>query len=144
MSDVLVTGGSGYVATQLLATLLRDGLAVRTTARSMDKEITIREAVRRGEADDTKLEVVVADLTIDEGWPSAMEGCDEVHHVASPIPVVQPEDPDDLIIPAREGTLRVLRAARDAGVGPRGPHLIVRRRRLHAEVSSRVHRRRLD
>ncbi len=116
MSDVLVTGGSGYVATQLLATLLRDGLAVRTTARSMDKEITIREAVRRGEADDTKLEVVVADLTIDEGWPSAMEGCDEVHHVASPIPVVQPEDPDDLIIPAREGTLRVLRAARDAGV----------------------------
>jgi len=44
-----------------------------------------------------------------------MAGCEEVHHVASPIPAAQPENPDDLIVPAREGTLRVLRAARDAG-----------------------------
>jgi dihydroflavonol-4-reductase len=84
---------------------------VRSTAREAD----LRAAVRRGDADDTGLEVVVADLMADDGWTAAMAGCDEVHHVASPIPVAQPEDPDELIVPAREGALRVLRAARDAG-----------------------------
>ena len=48
-------------------------------------------------------------------WPAALEGVEEVHHVASPIPSAQPKDPDELIVPAREGTVRVLRAARDAG-----------------------------
>jgi dihydroflavonol-4-reductase len=61
------------------------------------------------------LELVVADLTADEGWTAAAAGCEEVHHVASPIPAAQPDDPDELIVPAREGTLRALRAARDAG-----------------------------
>jgi dihydroflavonol-4-reductase len=115
MSPVLVTGGSGYVGTQLIAALLRAGNEVRTTVRSTAHEADIRAAVRRGGADDAGLDIVAADLTVDEGWPAAMAGCQEVHHVASPIPVSQPEDPDDLIIPAREGTLRVLRAGRDAG-----------------------------
>jgi nucleoside-diphosphate-sugar epimerase len=88
---------------------------VRTTVRSTDREADLRAAVRRGDADDAGLELVVADLTADDGWKAAMAGCEEVHHVASPIPYVQPEDPDDLIVPAREGALRVLRAARDAG-----------------------------
>ena len=115
MSTVLVTGGSGYVATQLVAALLRAGNPVRTTVRSKDREADLRAAVRRGDADDAGLELVIADLTADDGWKAAMAGCEEVHHVASPIPYVQPEDPDDLIVPAREGALRVLRAARDAG-----------------------------
>jgi dihydroflavonol-4-reductase len=71
--------------------------------------------VRRGDADDSGLEVVVADLTADEGWAAAAVGCEEVHHVASPIPAVQPDDPDQLIVAARDGTIRALRAARDAG-----------------------------
>ncbi len=75
----------------------------------------MREAVRRGGVDDTGLELVEADLTSDDGWPGALEGVEEVHHVASPIPSAQPKDPDELIIPAREGTVRVLKAARDAG-----------------------------
>jgi nucleoside-diphosphate-sugar epimerase len=114
-SPVLVTGGSGYLATQLMAVLLRDGRQVRATVRSMDGEAAVREAVRRGGGDDTGLELVVADLTSDDGWPAALEGVEEVHHVASPIPATQPKDPDELIVPAREGTLRVLRAARNAG-----------------------------
>jgi nucleoside-diphosphate-sugar epimerase len=115
MSPVLVTGGSGYVGTQLVAALLRAGHPVRTTVRSKDREADLRAAMRRGDADDAGLELVVADLSADDGWKAALAGCEEVHHVASPIPYVQPEDPDDLIVPAREGALRVLRAARDAG-----------------------------
>jgi nucleoside-diphosphate-sugar epimerase len=114
-SKVLVTGGSGYLGTQLIAALLRDGREVRATVRSLDGESVVRAAVRHGEADDAGLEVVAADLSSDDGWPAALEGVEEVHHVASPIPSTQPEDPDELIAPARDGTVRVLRAARDAG-----------------------------
>jgi nucleoside-diphosphate-sugar epimerase len=114
-SKVLVTGGSGYLGTRLIAALLRDGREVRATVRSLDGEAGVREAVRRGGADDTGLELVGADLTSDDGWLVALEGVEDVHHVASPIPSTQPKDPDELIVPAREGTVRVLKAARDAG-----------------------------
>ena len=113
MSLVLVTGGSGYVGTQLIAALLRDGRRVRATVRSLEREADVRAAVRRGDADDSGLEVVAADLTADEGCSAVAAGCEEVHHVASPM--IQPKDPDELIVPARDGTLRVLRAARDGG-----------------------------
>jgi dihydroflavonol-4-reductase len=114
-SKVLVTGGSGYLGTQLIAALLRDEREVRATVRSLDSEAGVVAAIRRDGADDTGLELVVADLTSDDGWPAALKGVEEVHHVASPIPSTQPKDPDELIVPAREGTVRVLEAARDVG-----------------------------
>jgi nucleoside-diphosphate-sugar epimerase len=114
MSPVLVTGGSGYLGTQLVAALLREGRPVRATVRSPEREVGVRQAVRRGGADDASLEIVVVDLTADDGWVAAVAGCEEVHHLA--LPMIQPKDPDDMIVPAREGTLRVLRAAREAGV----------------------------
>jgi nucleoside-diphosphate-sugar epimerase len=113
VSPVLVTGGSGYLGTWLIAALLRDGHQVRTTVRSLASEDEVRAAVRRGAADDRGLEVVTAELTADAGWAAAAAGCAEVHHVASPM--IQSDDPDAVLVPARDGTLRVLRAARDAG-----------------------------
>jgi nucleoside-diphosphate-sugar epimerase len=114
VSPVLVTGGSGYLGTQLTAALLRDGRRVRVTVRSPQREGDVRAAVRCGGADDSGLEVVTAELTADEGRAAAAAGCVEVHHTA--LSMVQTDDPDAVIVPARDGTLRVLRAARDAGV----------------------------
>ena len=113
--SILVTGASGYVGTWLTAQLLRDGKNVRGQVRSAAREGELRASVRRGGADPAGLDVFTADLTGDEGWKEAMAGVEEVYHVASPIPPAQPENPDELIVPAREGTVRVLRAARDAG-----------------------------
>lgn len=114
MSTVLVTGGSGYLATWLISDLLRAGTEVRTTVRSLDRAPALRAAVRRGGADDSGLEVAVASLNADEGWAAAATGVDGVYHVASPM--IQTTNADDVVAPARDGALRALRAARDAGV----------------------------
>jgi dihydroflavonol-4-reductase len=89
---------------------------VRTTVRSLEREPQVRAAVGSEVDPADRLTVLAADLTSDEGWAEAVRGCDYVLHVASPFPPKQPKDPDELIVPAREGTLRVLRAALDAGV----------------------------
>lgn len=113
MSPVLVTGGNGYLATRLVAELLQAGSPVRATIRSAQAEDELRAAVRRAGADDAGLETVLATLTADDGWADAMAGVENVYHVASPM--IQTTDPAEVIVPARDGTLRVLRAARDAG-----------------------------
>ena len=76
MSQVLVTGGSGYVGTQLIAALLRNGRRVRAAVHSLERGGDVRAAVRRGAADDSGLEVVAAELTADEGWAAAVAGCE--------------------------------------------------------------------
>jgi dihydroflavonol-4-reductase len=90
---------------------------VRTTVRDVAREQQVRDAVAAAGVDaGGRLEVRQADLTSDDGWAEAVAGCRYVLHVASPFPPVQPKDPDELIVPARDGALRVLRAALDAGV----------------------------
>jgi dihydroflavonol-4-reductase len=117
VSRVLVTGGSGHLGGHVLLRLLADGHDVRTTVRTPGRRAQVEEIVAHGSADDVgRVEVVVADLTGDAGWADAVADRDVVLHVASPFPAGEPDDEDDLIVPAREGTLRVLRAAVDAGV----------------------------
>jgi dihydroflavonol-4-reductase len=117
MSKVLVTGGSGFIGSHVILQLLAAGHNVRTTVRSLSREREVRAMLREGGADPAdRLSFVAADLLNDAGWAEAVAGCDYVVHVASPLPPSVPKNEDELIVPAREGTLRVLRAARDAGV----------------------------
>jgi dihydroflavonol-4-reductase len=113
---VLVTGGSGYIASFIIAQLLSEGYEVRTTVRSLGREPQVREQLAKIAPDQARLSFFAADLMSDTGWAEAMEGVDFVQHVASPIPAVQPKNDDELIIPARDGALRALRFARNAGV----------------------------
>ena len=116
-APVLVTGGSGFVGVHTVLALLDAGHTVRTTVRDLAREPEVRAMLKRGGVEPhDRLSFVAADLTRDEGWAEAVRGCDYVHHVASPFPVTAPAHEDELIIPAREGALRVLRAAREAGV----------------------------
>jgi dihydroflavonol-4-reductase len=117
-ATVLVTGGTGFLGGWCIATLLERGYHVRTTVRDLAREQAVRDATKAaGVEPNSRLTVLAADLTSDAGWTEAVGGCRYVLHVASPFPPVQPKDPDELIVPARDGALRVLRAALDAGVG---------------------------
>jgi nucleoside-diphosphate-sugar epimerase len=117
MSVVLVTGGSGFVGSHCIVQLLAAGHQVRTTVRSLKREAEVRAMVREGGvAPGERLSFFAADLEKDAGWPEAVAGCDYVLHVASPFPIGVPRDENELIVPAREGALRLLRAARDASV----------------------------
>ena len=110
---VLVSGGSGYIAGFLIRQLVTTGWDVNTTIRSRAKEQRLRDTLG---VDDDRLHVFEADLTDDAGWAEAMAGCSHVAHVASPFPVKAVKNDDDLVVPARDGALRALRAAKQAGV----------------------------
>jgi dihydroflavonol-4-reductase len=110
---VLVSGGSGYIAGFLIRQLISEGWTVHTTVRSLAKEAAVRQLLA---VDNSRLTFFEADLNADAGWAEAMAGCSHVAHVASPLPAGVPKDANELIVPARDGALRALRAARDAGV----------------------------
>jgi dihydroflavonol-4-reductase len=118
MSDadlVVVTGVSGFIAAHCAHQLLENGYRVRGTGRSSKRQAEVEEALSKVTSTD-KLEFAEADLLKDEGWTEAVEGARYVLHVASPFPPAPPKDPMDLVVPAKEGALRVLRAASAAGV----------------------------
>jgi len=119
---VLVTGGTGFIGSHAIVQLLEAGYRVRTTVRNLSRADEVRALAAAGAASSglkiptETIEVVAADLLSDEGWAEAVADCRYVLHVASPFPVTQPKDENELIVPAREGALRVIKAARDAGV----------------------------
>ena len=117
MSMILVTGGSGFIGSHCILQLLAAGHQVRTTVRNLKRESDVRSMLSAAGAEvQDQLSFAAADLEKDEGWAEAVAGCEFVLHVASPFPLRVPRDENELIVPAREGTLRVLRAARNAGV----------------------------
>ncbi len=119
MSDkglVLVTGASGFIALHCIQQLLQEGYSVRGTLRSPGREAEVRETVGRNLDVEDRLSFVTANLEADDGWAQAVEGCGHVLHLASPFPPKTPNHEDELIVPARDGALRVLAAAAGAGV----------------------------
>jgi nucleoside-diphosphate-sugar epimerase len=118
MARVLVTGGTGFVGAHCLVQLLAGGHETRTTVRDLKRESDVRAMLRHGGAGEVgeRLKLFRADLSADAGWADAAAGCDYVLHVASPFPSTVPKNENELIEPARDGALRALRAARDAGV----------------------------
>jgi dihydroflavonol-4-reductase len=113
---VLVTGGSGYIAGWCVIGLLQQGYEVRTSVRNLSREGQVRATLGKAVDIGDKLSFHVADLMADAGWDEAVAGCDYVLHVASPLGVAEPKDPNDLITPARDGARRVINAAIRAGV----------------------------
>lgn len=116
-NKVLVTGGTGFVGIHTILQLLQKGYSVNTTLRSLSKKDSIINALKASGIEDFKnLSFFEADLTSDSGWDEAMEDVSLVLHVASPFPAQAPKDENELIIPARDGALRVLKAAEKAGI----------------------------
>lgn len=112
MTKVFLTGASGFIAKHILRELLENGYDVRASVRSDKRKLELQ-----GLFPDAALEFAVLDLTRDDGWQDALQGCEVLIHTASPFPLTEPKDPQDLIRPAVDGTLRAMRAAKDAGIG---------------------------
>ena len=116
---VLVTGVSGYIASWVAYAALKVGYRVRGTVRSLANEDKIKHLRDLCPGSRHQIELVEADLTSEDGWDAAVRDCDYILHVASPFPLEEPKDPDVLIKPAVEGTLRVLRAASEMSKPPK-------------------------
>ncbi|GAL63743.1 SDR family oxidoreductase [Algibacter lectus] len=117
IETVLVTGGTGFVGAHTIVQLLQKGYKVKTTIRSLKRKKDVFEMLKnRGITSFDNLEFIEADLTKDENWDKAVKNCEYVLHMASPFPSGEPKDENELIIPAKQGTLRVLNAAQKANV----------------------------
>ncbi len=116
ISPILITGASGFVALHTIIQSLQQGYKVRATLRNSARETEVREIVAKYVDAKDNLEFVIADLLQDSGWDAAMRGCEFVLHVASPFPLFEPKHEDELIIPAVQGTQRVLRAAHNGNI----------------------------
>ncbi len=113
---ILVTGASGFVALHTIIQLLQQGYTVRATLRSLSREAEVRETISKYVQANDRLEILTADLEQESGWNEAIQNVEHVLHIASPFPLFEPKHEDELIIPAVQGTQRVLHAAHDANI----------------------------
>ena len=122
--EVLVTGGSGYIGSWCIARLLNDGWRVRTTIRNLAREAEVRRALATVAPAQDRLSFFAADLIRDEGWADAARGCRYLLHVASPLGVENPRDPDVLVRPARDGAVHRDQRRHHGRDRARGDHLL--------------------
>ena len=113
---VLVTGGSGFVGLHAIHQLLQKGYKVKTTVRDLKRKSEVLEAIKKNGITLPDMEFVKADLSNDDNWDLAVKDCSYVLHIATPFLPEEPKDENEVIRPAVDGTLRVLKAAKNAGV----------------------------
>lgn len=113
---ILVTGASGFIAGHCILDLLEHGYQVRGTVRNLDKVPALRAMFAKYTDKSDEIEFAQADLLSEKGWAEAAAGCDGLFHLASPVPLQQPKDADEVIRPAKEGALNALKAADKAGI----------------------------
>lgn len=116
MSKILITGASGFIASHCIIEMLNHGYDVRGTLRNAARGDDIKSILASHTDRTDALEFVSADLMDEASWVTAAEGCDGILHIASPVPVVQPANEDEVIIPAKTGTMNVLKAAKANGI----------------------------
>ena len=115
-TTILVTGASGFIGCHCVLDLLNHGYQVRGSVRDLGRTGALEKTLSANGADTRQLDWVAASLTEPDGWPAAVDGCDAIFHVASPVPTIQPKNPAELITLARQGTLNVLEAAASYGL----------------------------
>ena len=113
---VLVTGISGFIGLYCVKELLNKGYKVKGTVRNSSKQNEVINTFKKNKINIKNLKFKILDLTSDNGWDNAIEGCDFVMHVASPFRIAIPKNEDEMILPAVEGTRRVLEASQKGGV----------------------------
>ena len=113
---LLVTGASGFIGTHCIIDLLNHGYQVKGAIRDGDRAGQLFPTLSEHTPHTDRLEFTQAELTDPHCWEDAMQGCSGVLHIASPAPVIQPKDPDEIIRPARQGTLNVLTAAKNLNI----------------------------
>ncbi|HXL60608.1 MAG TPA: NAD-dependent epimerase/dehydratase family protein [Mycobacterium sp.] len=142
--QVLVTGGSGFVGAHCIVALLNAGCRVRTTIRWPERESDVRRILAAGGAPARDITFAITDLTRDDGWVEAVDGCDYVLHVASPYPPDEPRHEDDVIVPARDGTLTLYARRIQRGRQADRLDVLIRCDRIRPRHRSCIHRTGLD
>jgi dihydroflavonol-4-reductase len=116
MNKILLTGVSGFLGSHTAIQLLNQGYQVTGTLRDLKRADAIKQVIAQHTPHIAQLTFAQADLSTETDWRSLMQEVDYVLHIASPFPRELPKNENDLIIPAKKGTLDILQAASQAGV----------------------------
>lgn len=115
-TKVLLTGVSGFLGSHTAIQLLEKDYQVVGTLRDINRAESIKEMIGKHTLKINNLSFVEANLNDQNAWKNLTQGMDYIQHIASPFPRELPKNEDDLILPAKNGTLNILKAASVNGV----------------------------
>lgn len=119
---IVITGITGYIGSQILnycVEHLSDSYRLRGAVRNpddFDKMSPLYEYFGGEEQLKAKVEIVHFDLLDEDSISAAIKGATFVIHTASPVGIKEPKDENEMLRPAVDGTLGVMRAASAHGI----------------------------